>query len=65
MCRRFFSRSGVNEKASADCGYFNEAAVAHSSLALVDLQVPSGRQKHGQVVPKMFRSGRKLPFSET
>jgi hypothetical protein len=39
------------EKASADCGYFSEAAVTHPSLAQVDLYVPPGRQKHGQDVP--------------
>jgi transposase len=39
------------EKASADCGYFSEAAVTHPSLAQVDLYVPPGRQKHGQEVP--------------
>jgi hypothetical protein len=38
-------------KASADAGYFSEAAVTNEGLAAVDLHVPPDRQKHEERQP--------------
>jgi transposase len=43
--------------ASADSGYFSEAAVTSGALAGVDLYVPPDRQKHGETPTPMVDDG--------